>query len=81
MSGFDKWFVTFLNEKGVDFEETFEVMGPSGVNFIPVGCIVELAASAPDHEQRAIKSTCVKIDFVNGDVRHFLKHLATAVAR
>jgi hypothetical protein len=81
MASFGRWLDTFLEEKGIDLEETFEVEGPSGANFIPVGCIVELAKSAPSSEQAGIKGMLVRIDFANGNVRHFLKHLAGAVAR
>lgn len=35
---------------------------------------------APASEQRAIKTMLVKIDFVNGDVRKYLRHLAQAIA-
>ena len=77
---FSKWLETFLSEKGIDSEELLEVEGASGINCIPVGCIVELARKAPKYEQAQIKSTLVRIDFVNGNVRHFLTHLAKAVA-
>ena len=75
------WFERFLSEKGVSKDETFEVEGPEwGINTIPVHCIVDLYNQAPAHEKAKIKATFVKIDFMNGDVRHFLKHLAKAVA-
>lgn len=80
-AGFSKWFRTFLSEKGIDLSETLEAEGPGGMNWIPVGCIVELADTAPKSEQSAIKTTLVKIDFMNGNVRHFLTHLAKAVAQ
>lgn len=69
-----------LSEKGVDLEERFQVEGPSGENSIPVGCIVDAMIAAPAHERHAIKSTLVRIDFANGNVRHFLAHLAQALA-
>jgi hypothetical protein len=34
---------------------------------------------APEHEQAAIKNTIVRIDFANGDVMHYFKHLAGAL--
>lgn len=75
------WLDTFLAEKGVELDETIEVEGPSGTNWMPVGVLVEFMKSAPAREQAQIKDTLVMIDFKNGDVRHFLKHLAAAVAR
>jgi hypothetical protein len=78
---FARWISVFLSEKGVELDELLEVEGPSGLNVIPVECLVELMRGAPAHEQRGIKATLVKIDFVNGDVRHYLRHLACAVAK
>lgn len=77
---FNTWLDTFIREKGIDTEQVLEAEGPSGTNCIPVGCIVDLMKQAPRHEQQAIKSTIVKIDFRNGDVIHYFKHLAQAVA-
>lgn len=42
---------------------------------------MEAMFSAPAHEQAAIKTTLVKIDFRNGDILHFFRHLAGAIAR
>lgn len=78
---FNNWLNTFIDEKNIDREKTIEVEGPSGANFIPVGCLIEAMEAAPSHEQRGIKATLVKIDFHNGDVMHFFKHLAQAIAQ
>lgn len=80
MAGFAAWLDTFVKEKRVNMDRVFDVEGPSGLNCIPVGCVVEAIKQAPAHEQAAIKSTFVKIDFFNGDVYHFFKHLAGALA-
>lgn len=77
---FETWLRTFIDEKNIDTEHVLDVTGPSGPNAIPVGCIVEAMLAAPAHEQAAIKTTLVKIDFVNGDVLHFFRHLARAIA-
>ena len=42
--------------------------------------VIEHIKAAPLHEQKAIKTTLVKIDFMNGDIRHFFRHLAQAIA-
>lgn len=78
---FKTWINTFLSEKGIDLETVVEAEGPSGINYIPVGCLVELMQSAPKHEQQGIKTMLVKIDFVNGSVLDYFKHLAKAVAQ
>ena len=50
------------------------------MNFIPLGCVIEAIKSAPIHEQKAIKNMLVKVDFINGDVCDYFKHLAQAIA-
>jgi hypothetical protein len=80
MTTFTKWLETFVTEKGLDREERFEVQGASGVNSIPLGCIVDAMKSAPAREQNAIRDMIVRIDFRNGNVRHYFAHLAQALA-
>lgn len=77
---FDKWIDTFVSEKGIDPEQVLTAEGPSGANSIPVQCLIDLMKQAPRHEQTAIKTTIVKIDFRNGDVLDYFRHLAKAVA-
>jgi hypothetical protein len=77
---FTKWLETFTTEKNLDLEQVFAVEGKSGTNHIPLGCVIEAIKSAPSSEQAGIKSMIVKIDFRNGDVCHYFKHLAQAIA-
>lgn len=77
---FTKWLETLITEKGLDREQRVEVEGPSGMNSIPLGSIEAAINSASASEQAKIKTTLVKIDFCNGDVMHFFKHLAQAIA-
>ena len=77
---FTKWINTFIEEKNINLEDTFEVEGPSGTNVIPYGVIVEHILIAPKHEQANIKNVIVNIDFRNGDVKHFFRHLGKAIA-
>lgn len=78
---FNEWLDMFFEEKGLDLEETFDVMGESGENTIPYGVIVEHMKIASEVEKKSIKNTIVMIDFKNGDVLHFLRHLGQAIAR
>jgi hypothetical protein len=78
---FATWLDTFVSEKGIDLEDVLAVEGPSGLNQIPVGCLVDLMKQAPKHEQAGIKTMIVKIDFRNGDVLDYFRHLAQAVAQ
>lgn len=77
---FATWIDTFASEKGLDMDRMFTVEGASGANFIPLGCVIEAIKSASKREQEQIKTTIVKIDFMNGDVCHFFNHLAKALA-
>ncbi len=77
---FTKWIDTFIAEKGIDLEQVLTAEGPSGTNHIPVGCIVEMIKQTVGAERAKIKQTIVMIDFRNGDVLHFFRHLAQAVA-
>lgn len=77
---FNTWIDTFTTEKGLDMDRTFTVEGASGPNYIPLGCVVEAIKSASKREQDQIKTTIVKIDFMNGDVCHLFNHLAKALA-
>jgi hypothetical protein len=79
-NAFANWIDTFLAEKGVDLEHTFEVPGRSGLNLIPVASLVDAMKAAPAHEQAGIKSMVVRIDFANGDVLPYFAHLARAIA-
>jgi hypothetical protein len=78
---FSTWIDTFIEEKGIDCEQTLEVEGATGLNIIPVGALVDAMKQAPAHEQRGIKDMIVKIDFRNGDVLDYFRHLAQAIAQ
>lgn len=80
-NAFATWLTTFLDEKGIDTETVVEAEGPSGTNWIPVGCLVELMLQAPAHEQAGIKAMIVKLDFLNQPILPYFAHLAQAVAR
>ncbi len=76
---------TYLNnliteKSGIDFETMIEVEGPSGLNVMPLQILVDAILSAPKSEQNVIRTMLVKIDFVNGNVMDYFKHLAQAVA-
>lgn len=49
------------------------------MNFIPVGCLLEAMEQAPSYEQATIAIMLRKIDFANGNVMHYLTHLAQAI--
>lgn len=77
---FNQWLDTFIEEKGVDVDQGFEVEGPSGRNWMCYQNVIDAMKQAPKHEQASIKNMIVRIDFRNGDVTHYLRHLAQAIA-
>lgn len=77
---FTKWLDTLVDEKGLDRDQTITAQGASGPNYIPLDCLLTAIKSASAREQAQIKTTLVKIDFRNGDVMHFFRHLANAIA-
>ena len=79
-NSFTEWLDTFLEEKGFDLEEEFEVEGDSGTNHMSYAVIVEHMKIAPNHEQAGLKNMLVKIDFHNADVLHYFRHLSQAIA-
>jgi hypothetical protein len=80
-ANFKNWIDTFVSEKGIDLEERFELEGPSGTNSFTYGVIVEHIKLTVGSEMRAIKTIIVKIDFANGDVTHFFRHIAQALVK
>ena len=80
MAGFNKWLDLLIEEKGYDREQIFEVNGKGGMNFIPLEVVIEQMKAAPKREQDQIKNMVVRIDFMNGDILNYFKHLAKALA-
>ena len=77
---FNEWLDTLIDEKGIDKEEEITVEGESGTNFMTVETVVEAIKATGTQEQGKIKDTLVMIDFKNGDIVHFFRHLAKAIA-
>ena len=80
MTSFNKWLDTLLEEKGISQEQIIEIDGNSGVNIMAIENVTDAIKAANDNEQQEIKAMLVRIDFANGDVVHYLKHLAQAIA-
>ena len=81
MKAFNQWIDTFVSEKGIDQEQIIEVEGGVfGTNFIPCGVVIENIKTTSEEEKQQIKDILIQIDFSNGDVMHFLRHLAQAIA-
>jgi hypothetical protein len=76
-----KYLRMFFEEKNLPHKD-FEITTEAGTyNLIPSEVVIEHIMIAPEHEKEQIANIIRKIDFMNGDVNHFLKHLAGAIAR
>jgi hypothetical protein len=70
------WLSTFLDEKGINLDETFELTSSAGfAHFMSYDVIYEAILLTSKDEQSKIKNMLVSIDFKNGDVKHYLRHL------
>lgn len=78
---FNAWFDRFLEEKQLPYA-SWELAGTDGTSHhIDSEVVIEAIKNAPPNEQAGIKDEIVKIDFANGDVNDYLKHLAQALVQ
>lgn len=76
---FIPYLETFFAEKDL-IDETWTLTDETGtVHVIGSDVVLEEVANASADEQNAIANIIRKIDFHNGNVNHFLQHLANAL--
>ena len=80
-NSFNKWLDTFVEEKGIDLGQILEIKTENNTHYFEVGNIIENIKATTPEEQEEIKNMIVKIDFYNGDVVDYFKHLAQALAQ
>jgi hypothetical protein len=72
---------TYLNnlitEKGVSLDSTINLDGHFGLTY---KMLVDFICDAKEYHSQ-IRTTLVKIDFHNGDVFHYLNHLANGMVK
>ena len=74
------FFETFFSEKDLT-DEVYTVTSENGTpNIIPSSVVIEAVKRTRGEEAKKIETILRKIDFVNGNVHHFLHHLAQAMA-
>lgn len=74
------FFNRFFAEKQLD-EQIYEVLAPGGTpNFIPTAAVIAKIQQTRGQEAQQIEAIIRKIDLVNGDLHHFFRHLAQAMA-
>lgn len=76
---FNNWLDTFIDEKGISLDDIFEIEENGEHHIFEIGNIVENIKATSPKEQAEIKDMLVKIDFYNGDVIDYFKHLAKAL--
>ena len=78
---FNNWLDTFISEKNINLDESFEVEGPNyGTNYMRIINVIHAIKETSCDEQSAIKNQLVKLDFYNQPIEPFIKHLAQAIA-
>ncbi len=66
----------FFEEKEIPFKQ-WELQDSDGrTHIIDNKIVISLVLQAPTAEQEKIGTVLSKIDLLNGDVNHFLRHLA-----
>lgn len=73
------WFDRFFDEKGIDRDDTFEIKSEDNVHIVEYGYVINCIKQTGSNEKAKIKDMLVRIDFVNGDVKNYLRHLAQAL--
>ena len=69
----------FFREKSLK-PTTYHIVDSSGLSHsIPTQVVIEAIASTSGEERKHIEGIIRKIDFSNGDLHHFLRHLAQAL--
>lgn len=81
-----RYLETLIAEKAASgsphsIDQGFTVDGPSGPNYMTYQVVVDALVGAPKHEQEAVRRNLVRIDFANGDVFDYFRHLAQAIAQ
>ena len=75
----DRYLKTFFEEKNLE-EVSWELTSSDGTWNLISNCVVlEAINGCPQSEKRGIANMIRRIDFANGDVNDYLKHLAQAL--
>ena len=74
------FFETFFSEKDLT-DEVYTVTSANGTpNIIPSSVVIEAVKRTKGEEAQKIEAILRKLDLANGNIHHFLKHLAQALA-
>ena len=74
------FFNRYFNEKDLD-NQVYEITTPNGtMNLIETDMVITKIKTTQGEEAKKIEAIIRQIDCLNGDLHHFLKHLAQAMA-
>ena len=74
------FFNRYFNEKDLD-NQVYEITTPNGtMNLIETDMVIAKIKTTQGEEAKKIEAIIRQIDCLNGDLHHFLKHLAQAMA-
>lgn len=76
---FEKWLDRFIEEKDIDITEEFKAEKDGVSKIFSYKDVLNNIKTTSENEQGKIKDMLIKIDFNNGDVKDFLKHLSKAL--
>lgn len=71
------FFRTMIEEKGLD-NEIITINTLENMHFIEMPVLINVMENSSPGEQEFIEKTMRTIDFQNGDMMHFMNHLAKA---
>ena len=71
------FFRRMAEEKGI-INDSIMVEVDDLIHIMNVSQIIDLIEIAPEHEKAVIKDNFSKIDFMNGDLKHYIEFLAKA---
>jgi hypothetical protein len=75
MTAEQKYFQNFFDEKEIP-HTIFEVEHNGELHMVENGVVIDLIKTLSGQEAKSVRDTLVKIDLHNGNVNHFLEHLA-----
>jgi hypothetical protein len=76
MTNFEEWFRTFIDEKNLDVVEwTFQKDGYIDIHLDNYDAVEIICEKMNPADQEKVKRTIVQLDFLNGDINHFLHHI------
>ncbi len=75
-----QYFNAFFDEKDIDPDEAFEFEQGDEWHYMSYGVVIEAIKQTREVEANNIANMLRKIDFANGDVKHFLRHMGRGLA-